>query len=112
MTVRYEPRIARLLSDIEVEMRSAGLWQQKPPPADALASSVPFAMDRLSFPEWLQWIFLPRMREVVDNGQPLPARCQIAPAAEVYFSDSNIPGGRLLDLLSELDAAVPAPPGQ
>lgn len=110
--VNYEPRIKLLLGEIEGEMRSAGLWQQNAPSTDALASTVPFAIDRLSFPEWLQWIFLPRMREVVEAGQPLPARCQIAPAAEVYFSERGIPSGRLLDLLAELDSAVPGPPDQ
>ena len=111
MRVRYEPRILLLLVDIEREMRGAGLWQQEPPPKDALASTMPFAIDRLSFPEWLQWILLPRMREVLESGQPLPARCQIAPAAEVYFSELDIPCGCLLELLAELDKVVPGPPG-
>jgi uncharacterized protein YqcC (DUF446 family) len=107
--VRYDQRISTLLWDIEAEMRESGLWREHPPDEDALASTAPFAIDRLAFPEWLQWLFLPRMRAVLERGQPLAERCQILPAAEVYFSEFSRPCSRLLELLAELDRLMPAP---
>jgi uncharacterized protein YqcC (DUF446 family) len=55
------------------------------PDSEALASTQPFAMDTLSLPQWLQFIFIPRMYALVESRAALPHKCRIAPMAEEYF---------------------------
>jgi len=73
------------LAAIEDELRQLGLWSLQPPSAEALASDTPFACDAMPLEMWLQWIFLPRMRETVRQNIRPPAACHIhAYAAHVF----------------------------
>lgn len=67
-----------LLEQLEQALREASLWQEKSPSAEALASTQPFAIDTLAFEQWLQWLFLPKMYQMIQQGN-LPLRCDIAP---------------------------------
>ncbi len=73
------------LAEIENELRRMGLWSLHPPSAEALGSETPFACDAMPLEMWLQWVFLPRMRETVRLGIRPPAACHIhAYAAHVF----------------------------
>lgn len=85
---RYTP-LGSLLIDIECELRRGGFWQTETPPAHALTSTEPFAVDTLDFHQWLQFIFLPRMRELIDAHQTLPEQCNITAMAEVVWADET-----------------------
>lgn len=65
------------LAAIEDELRRMGLWSLQPPSVEALASDTPFACDVMPLEMWLQWIFMPRMRETVRLGLRPPAACHI-----------------------------------
>lgn len=80
--------VASLLIDIEQELRVMGLWESEIPSAEALSSVEPFAIDTLSFTQWLQFIFIPKMFFLIEQ-QSLPANCSIAPMAEEVFAQSN-----------------------
>lgn len=97
-------QLASLLIDIEVELRQMGLWQAEPPSQEALASTEPFCIDTLSFPQWLQFIFVARLSRMVDEGVALPASCNISPMAEEYFKSGWCVAEPLLDKLRKLDA--------
>ncbi len=74
-----------LLDGVEHELRQLGLWSLHPPSPQALASTTPFACDAMPLEMWLQWIFLPRMRETLRQGIRPPAACHIhAYAAHVF----------------------------
>ncbi|HEY7885114.1 MAG TPA: YqcC family protein [Cellvibrionaceae bacterium] len=77
--------VADILMDIEKELRELGLWESEPPSAEALASTQPFAIDTLTFSQWLQFVFIPGMYRLVENRDALPASCHIAPMGEEYF---------------------------
>ena len=64
--------IAAQLIDLEAALRQLNLWSDEPPSQEALSSEQPFAMDSLEFEEWLQFIFLPTIYEVLDSGSALP----------------------------------------
>jgi hypothetical protein len=51
--------IADHLLLIEQELKVQGWWSADTPSDEMLASTVPFAVDSMSFEQWLQWIFLP-----------------------------------------------------
>lgn len=74
--------VADQLLAIEAELRKLDLWQSSPPPATALASCEPFCIDTLDFTQWIQFILLPRLKEMVETGTELPANSGIAPMAE------------------------------
>jgi uncharacterized protein YqcC (DUF446 family) len=98
--------IAAVLIDIEAELRQLRLWDGVPPDPRALASTQPFAIDTLTLPQWLQFIFLPTMYRLIDEGAPLPTRCGIAPMAEEYFRGREVAIAGLLDALERIDVLL------
>jgi len=95
--------VAELLIDIEKELRNLQLWDNEMISAEALASEQPFAVDTMTFPQWLQFIFLPRMYFIIDKNIQLPGNCGIAPMAEEYFSVLSLPSSPLLSYLRKID---------
>lgn len=92
------------LTALEVALHAAGLWAQTPPHAEALRSVQPFCVDTLSFSEWLQFVFLVRMRHLLEQGLPLPVNCAIAPMAEEALA--GLPVAELLTVLRRIDALL------
>lgn len=91
------------LTRIEQALQIAGLATPQPEPA-AMMSTAPFCFDTLEFHAWLQWVFLPRMRQAVWETTTLPAACAIAPLAEYRFTEMpERPTKELLVLLAEFD---------
>lgn len=107
--MEYPQRLAGLLDRIEGELKRLELWEQQAPPASAFRSPNPFCFDTMSVPQWLQWVFIPQMRETLSMGVPLAAPCQITPVVELYFEDIGAESGELLVLLEEFDALMPDP---
>ena len=95
--------VAEVLIDIEAQLRRLGLWDKIPPSSQALASTQPFCVDTMTLPQWLQFVFLPTMREMLEAEQPLPDRCGIAPMAEEFFRDSELAISELLASLERVD---------
>ena len=85
MSARHN-ELANLLFELEKDLREAQLWARQSPPPEALLSTEPFSIDLLTFTEWLQFIFLPRMYATIEAAEELPETCSIAPMAEQFFS--------------------------
>lgn len=100
---RNTEEIIELLRQMEQELRRLQLWEDEAPAEEDLASTLPFAHDRLEFHQWLQWILLPRMRQLCRGSGPLPTSSGIAPMAEVQLAPWGADAGTLLGLLRELD---------
>lgn len=107
--MEYPHRLAILLDHIETELMRLDLWEEQPPPPHAFLSPNPFCFDTMAVPQWLQWVFMPRMRETLAMDLPLPAACQIAPVVELYFDDLGAEHGQLVSLLEEFDGLMPDP---
>lgn len=95
--------LAGQLLKIEAEMRRCKLWANVTPAQQALESIQPFCVDTLSFSEWLQFIFLPKMQEIIELGLWLPSSCDVSPMAEESFRLSPINTDALINLLIECD---------
>ncbi|MDF3931993.1 YqcC family protein [Pseudomonas citronellolis] len=95
------PALADQLLLIERELRALELWAAQPPSDEALASQEPFCVDTLDLSEWLQWIFLPRMKLIIESGADLPRASGIREIAEVVYAGE---GERMLGLLEALGA--------
>ncbi|MFJ4433083.1 YqcC family protein [Pseudomonas sp. NPDC089395] len=98
--------IADHLLLIERELQVQGWWGDEAPSAEALASTVPFAVDTLRFEQWLQWIFLPRMKIIIELGHPLPSASGILIMAETVFVDRPEQSRELRRLLAEFDQLI------
>ena len=107
MTLHLE--VSLRLMDVEAELRRLQQWQQTSPGAEALASTEPFCVDTLTFSQWLQFVFLPRMQALSAAEQPLPERCEIAPMAEEYFLPLALDAGALIGHLQAIDALLNQP---
>lgn len=95
--------VAEVLIDIEKELRELQLWDDVMISDEALMSEQPFAIDTMTFPQWLQFIFLPRMYFIIEQQLQLPANCGIAPMAEQYFSVLSLPSVPLVSHLRKID---------
>lgn len=98
--------IADRLLGIEAEMRRINVWSSERPSPEALASTQPFCIDTLTFPQWLQFIFLARMKIIVEQGQALPGVSGIAPMAEEYFRGQPESGRGLIRELHAIDRLI------
>jgi uncharacterized protein YqcC (DUF446 family) len=98
--------VAEILIDIETQLRQLRLWDKVPPSAEALASNEPFCVDTLTLPQWLQFIFIPTLYRLLEEGQSLPQRCGIAPMAEEYFRGTGLASGELLAAVRRIDALL------
>ncbi len=96
-------QLADLLLAMEAEMRRVRLWEQTAPPAAASTSLVPFCYDTLRFEQWLQWVLLPKMKEVAETDTGWPTRSDIFPVAELTFNEYGVDAGYLLVLLKQFD---------
>lgn len=99
-------QLADVVLELERELRRIDEWERSPPSAGALRSDMPFCIDTLSFTQWLQWILLPRMRELIEYNQVPPFPCHITPAAEECLSREQPHAHTLLPLLRRLDALM------
>lgn len=101
--------VAQALFMLEGELRRLDLWEEQVPSAEALASTQPFAVDTLSFPQWLQFIFVPRLYQLVEHRSPLPKASGVAPMAEEYFKTLDLPSTELIAQLETLDQLLSSP---
>lgn len=97
-----------LLEQIAAHMRDLNMWDTHPPEPEAFMSSVPFFADCMSFPQWLQWVFIPRFNALLEGSHPLPPECAIHPMAEEAFKELSQDTAALLSLLKRFDTAVTA----
>ena len=92
-----------LLIDVEAELRRLNWWDGRPPAPEALASSAPFCTDTLALEQWLQFVFIPRMRHLIESDQALPGDCGIAPLAELVWAEQKRQTKTLIALLTAVD---------
>lgn len=101
--MRREQAIADCLLAIEVELRTLGWWESQAPTAQALASSQPFCVDTLRFEQWLQWVFLPKMKQLLEQGAVPAGNSAITEMGEVAFAGQAQQTASLLDWLRKFD---------
>ncbi len=70
-------QLRSLLTELETELRALHYWSIEPPSAAALQSQTPFCCDTLLLQEWLQWVFIPRLVKLLDEGRSLPRNCNV-----------------------------------
>jgi uncharacterized protein YqcC (DUF446 family) len=100
------PQVAEQLLLIERELRVLGWWSDSPPGNEVLASREPFCVDTLEFEQWLQWIFLPRMKVILEQDLPLPNASGIVEMAEMVYATRQAEVQVLQKLLAQFDRLI------
>ncbi|MGF2688377.1 YqcC family protein [Marinobacter sp. DUT-3] len=95
--------VADSLLRIEVELRRIGVWENQPPSPEAFQSTQPFCVDTLEFTQWLQFVFVARLKILIESDHPLPAVSGIAPMAEEHFRGRPESGEALIRELETMD---------
>lgn len=90
------------LERIEAEMRRIGMWQTHPLEAEQYDFRAAFAMDTMSFSQWLQFIFMPNVRAAARSNK-FPAESHVAAQALREF-DTVPEASQLVKLLADFDA--------
>ena len=83
-------------------MRKIGMWQDQPLRPEQMEFEQAFAMDTMTFSQWLQFIFVPRVREAVASGE-FPSSSSVATQAIREF-DGDDTASHLITLLADFDA--------
>ena len=67
---------------------------------------MPFAVDTMGFDQWLQWIFLPRMKQILEHVLALPNASGILVMADTVYVDRPEESRELRRLLAEFDQLI------
>ena len=102
MTLDHSVR-ERLLA-IEALLRETEHWQDSAPDSSAFASEQPFCLDTMEPLEWLQWVLIPRMHQLLESGMPLPQNFAVAPYYEMALDSTHPVREQVLAELLLLDA--------
>ena len=93
------------IEEIETEMRRIGMWQPQPLPPKAYDFHRAFAMDTMAFSQWLQFVFVPRVHQIIDSDEQFPQSSSVAAQAVREF-DGDDSAHELCRLLSQFDRLI------
>jgi uncharacterized protein YqcC (DUF446 family) len=100
--------VLRELGILQLELQTIGLWSDVAPSEEALLSTEPFCCDLMSFAEWLQWIFIPRLSYLAETEGQLPRKSGIFPMAEGAFKDLEDAVKGLMGSIQRMDGLLTA----
>lgn len=90
------------LNEIEAEIKRIGYWRDEPLPPEAYEFTQAFAMDTMPYAHWLEFIFIPRVREIIAEKGSFPSRSMVGAQAIREF-DGDYDAAQLVTLLNEFD---------
>lgn len=104
-----EKSVSVLLNDLTQALKSHQLWQVSEPAPEKLASTLPFCYDTLAFEQWLQFIFIPKILHMVNQGLPLPRAISLTPMAQEAFKNLGDKGVEVTEVISTIDQLLSKP---
>jgi uncharacterized protein YqcC (DUF446 family) len=101
---RYE-KAADYADRIETELKRIGVWESASPPPEAFQSRKAFFGDTMSFYQWLQFVLLARVRDIVAQRGAFPKSSSVG-AYAVRELDGQDEAAGLVSLLCEFDEFI------
>ncbi len=95
----------RKADEIEAELKRLARWSQNPLADEAFEDMGAFGSNTMSFENWLQFVLIPRIREIVEAKDDFPPGSHLAPYAIRYF-DGDYDADPLRELLYQLDELI------
>lgn len=94
--------LARLLLSLEQELINSNLWNKASVKKELLQSKQPFCHDTLAPEQWLQFVFIAKLKHLIKTGFPLPNKCEITPyIAESLKEHKNVIS--ITDITTKID---------
>jgi len=85
------------------EMKNSGLWQDQPLAPEQYNFNRAFGMDTMAYSQWLQFIFIPRVAELLRTAGEFPSSSSVGAQAIREFDGCSEAQG-LVTLLCEFDS--------
>lgn len=98
--------LSLLLETLSNELTANNLWQIEPIDETALASTMPFAVDTMLFQQWLQFVFIEKMQQVIAQPHPQLPKAQILPIATLSFEEQGIVAPNVLKIIAKIDKVL------
>jgi uncharacterized protein YqcC (DUF446 family) len=95
--------VLKKIEDIEAEMKRSGFWQDEPLPEEKYTFQQAFGADTMTFPQWLQFVLVSRVHQIIAEKGNFPNSSMVAVQAAAVFAD-NDKVRDLIKLLAEFDA--------
>ena len=99
---RSHKEVEILIIKLEEILREAKLWSSSAPPLEAFQSELPFSFDVMLFEQWLQFVFIPKMSEIVSNKSTLPESLQLLPMAEQSIGTAEDQSA-IIEVIKQID---------
>lgn len=94
--------------EIEAELKHLNRWGKEPLPPERFENMGAFGSNTMAFEQWIQFVLLPRIREIVETHGEFPDESSLAPYAIRYF-DGDTEADHLHELLYQLDKLINEP---
>ena len=94
-------RAGKYMDELEALMRKAGCWPDVPAP-EPLEIRGAFGAENMAFEQWLAWVLVPRVREIISERGVFPSSSEVG-AYAVKALDGAPWGGDLVHVLSRFD---------
>ena len=98
-------QIQAKIEQIEAEMKRIGMWQQTALEPEKYEFKAAFAMDTMAYSQWLQFVFIPRVHEVIAGKGPFPRQSNVGTQAIREF-DGLDEASDLITMLCEFDGLI------
>src|SRR5512143_457310 len=93
-------RAREALDGIQAEMKRIGLWSDAPLPEAAYDFHQAFARDTMTFSQWLQFVLIPRVDQIIQGRGEFPRVSMVGPQAIREFDGDQRADG-LVGLLND-----------
>jgi len=93
------------VDQIEAELKSIGWWSDTPPTDEQMNFTQAFAMDTMPLAMWMQFVLLPRVRQIILSRGAFPGQSMVG-AQAVREYDGQDEAANLVALLCQFDEAV------
>ena len=100
---KYE-KVNLRIDEIVAEIQRLGRWSSGSLSPEKLENMGPFGMNTMPLEQWIQFVLVPRVQEIVEKKGEFP-QSSISAYAVKYF-DGDLDGQRLLQLIVEFDQIV------
>jgi uncharacterized protein YqcC (DUF446 family) len=98
----YEKAQAKIL-EIEAEMKAIGVWQNDPLPPEAYNITEAFGANSMSFEQWIQFILISRVTDVIKEKGSFPQGSSVGVYAMRVFNGAS-ETAHLEQLLRDFDS--------
>lgn len=99
---KIDQSLSNLATAIREELSQLGVWSSTPLAAEKFNDMGAFGINTMSLTQWIQFVLLPRIQQIIDEQESLPSESMISAHAVREF-DGNPEYDKLIELLTQLD---------